>query len=59
MKIKIGEYTGFSELGINEAIQNALQKASEYIRVEVIETQSSWISEEKRSYQVIVSTFAN
>ena len=58
MKIKTGEYTGSSSSGINEAIQDALQKAGGQSCTEVIETRSSQIGEEKPHYQVIISTYA-
>ncbi|MDI9818958.1 MULTISPECIES: dodecin domain-containing protein [unclassified Legionella] len=58
MKLKTGEYTGSSDSGINEAIQNALQKAGEHTRIEVVETRSSHVGDDKRYYQVTVSTFA-
>ncbi|KTC87004.1 dodecin domain-containing protein [Legionella brunensis] len=59
MKIKTGEYTGSSNTGISEAIQNALAKASEHARIEIIETRSSQIGEDKRYYQVLLNTFAD
>lgn len=59
MKIKTGDYSGSSDLGINEAIQNALQEVPEPTKIKIVETRSSWIAEEKRYYQVIVSTFEN
>lgn len=59
MATKIGEYTGYSDSGINEAIQNALQKASEHKHIEIIETRSSQTGEDKRYYQVTISTFSD
>ena len=50
------EFTGHSENGLEEAIQDALSKAEEYQRVEVIETRSSFLSDEKRHYQVTLAT---
>ncbi|MBA4697477.1 MAG: hypothetical protein H2069_08855 [Legionella sp.] len=58
MKIKTGEYTGFSCSGITEAIQNALQKAGDHSSIEVVETLSTQVGRGKRYYQVLVSTFA-
>ncbi|WP_028372319.1 hypothetical protein [Legionella lansingensis] len=59
MKKKTGEYTGSSDLGLSDAIQDALQKAGEHTRIEIIETISSWINDDKRYYQVIINTFTN
>ncbi|WED42719.1 dodecin domain-containing protein [Legionella cardiaca] len=59
MKIKTGEYTGSSDSGITEAIQNALAKAGEHTRIEVVETRSSHIGENTRYYQVLISTFTD
>ena len=56
-KKKLGEFTGYSELGIDEAIQDALLKAGEYTRIEVIETRGSQIKEDSRQYQVTITTF--
>lgn len=55
---KIGYFTGYSTAGIQEAIQNALEKAGEYLHFEVVETSSCQAGEESRQYQVTLSTFA-
>lgn len=54
--IKPGDYTGYSKSGLNEAISNALQKAGDYQRIEVIETRSSHYSENTSDYQVTLTT---
>lgn len=59
MNRKIGDYTGFSESGITDAIENALLKADEHTRIEIIETRSSQVGDEVRRYQVVVSTFSD
>ena len=56
-KIKAGDFTGYSDAGLDEAIQDALDKAGEYVRVEVIETRGSHLEGEQRQYQVTVATF--
>lgn len=55
--IKTGEYTGYSNSGIDDAIQNALQKAGEHTHFEIIETRGSQIGENKRHYQVTITAF--
>lgn len=57
MKIKTGQYTGVSSRGINEAIEDALQKADQYAVVEVVETVSSQVGKDKPYYSVLVNTF--
>lgn len=52
-----GEYTGYSDSGIDEAIQNALRKAGEHTHFEIIETRGSQIGENKRHYQVTITAF--
>ena len=54
---KVGDFTGYSDSGINEAIQDALSKAGDYVRVEVIETRGSETKGNKRHYQVTIATF--
>lgn len=54
--IKTRDYTGYSELGLNHAIDDALQKAGEYKRIEVIETRSSHYEEDQKHYQVTITT---
>ncbi|KTD07931.1 hypothetical protein [Legionella jamestowniensis] len=59
MKIKTGDYTGSSNIGISEAIANALTKAGEPARIEIVETRSSHVGGDKRYYQVLLSTYAD
>ncbi len=54
---KIGDFTGYSDCGIDEAIQDALDKAGEYAHVEVVETRGSHIKGDHRQYQVTLTTF--
>lgn len=51
------EYTGHSETGIAEALQNALREVGEHKRFEVIETRGSQIGEDKTQYQVTIAAF--
>ncbi len=55
--IKAGEFTGYSDSGIDEAIQDALEKAGDYARVEVVETRGSQTKGSNRRYQVTLATF--
>ena len=45
-------FTGFSESGINDALQNALDNAGNPLHFEVIETQCSRDNNTYRQYQV-------
>ena len=54
---KTGDYIGYSESGIDDAIANALSKAGDCKRVEVIETRGSQIGEDQRQYQVTLAAF--
>jgi len=56
---KIGDFTGTSTSGINEAIDNALEQAGDHNHFEVVETSSSLCSEKNRHYQVTLSTFGD
>lgn len=56
-RIKTGDFTGYSELGIDEAIQDALEKAGDYVRVEVVETRGSQAKGNNRQYHVTLATF--
>lgn len=51
------DFTGYSETGIEEAIQDALNKAGNYVRVEVVETRGSQSKGDSRQYQVTLTTF--
>ncbi|WP_028389431.1 dodecin domain-containing protein [Legionella fairfieldensis] len=55
--IKKGDYTGYSDSGIDEAVQNALQKAGKHTHFEIIETRSSQIEKNTRHYQATVTAF--
>ncbi len=52
-----GYYTGYSQSGIDEAIENALQQAGEHSRCEIIETMGSQNHLDQKHYQVTVSTY--
>lgn len=54
---KQGDYTGTSSDGIHEAIENALEKAGEHARFEVVETTSLQGQENNRHYEVTLSTY--
>ncbi|WP_133128578.1 dodecin domain-containing protein [Legionella nagasakiensis] len=54
---KIGDFTGYSDSGIYEAVQNALEKAGEHAHFEVVETCCSQGGENDRQYQVTLTTF--
>ena len=49
------EYTGYSELSIDEAITDALEKVGKHRRVKVIETRSSQQGENQSQYQVTLT----
>ena len=55
--IKTGDFTGHSDSGIDEAIQDALEKAGDYARIEVVETRGSQTKGNNRCYQVTLATF--
>ena len=54
---KTGDYTGYSTSGIEEAIQNALLKAGDHNRYEIIETRGSQIGDNERHYHVTITAF--
>ena len=54
-KITAGDFTGYSDAGINEAIRNALEKAGNYTHVEVVETRGSQIKGYNRRYQATLA----
>ena len=56
---KTRDYTGYSDESIDEAVQNALQKAGEHSRFEVIETRGSQLNDNKRHYQIMLTTFSD
>ncbi|MBA3537508.1 MAG: dodecin domain-containing protein [Tatlockia sp.] len=55
--LKKGEYTGFSDSCIEDALNNALQKAGEHTHFEIIETRGSLINENKPNYQITITAF--
>lgn len=55
--IKKGDYTGYSTLGIYEAIQNALEQAGPYDRMEIVETLASQGKSGHRQYQATLIVF--
>lgn len=55
--IKLGDYTGYSETGIEEAVADALEQAGEHTRIEIVETRGSQAKGKHRHYQVTVATF--
>lgn len=55
--IKKGDYTGYSTLGIYEAIQNALDQAGKYVRIEVVETLASQGKSGHRQYRATLAIF--
>ncbi|TIE00219.1 hypothetical protein DIZ66_16455, partial [Legionella pneumophila] len=50
---------GFSESGIDDAIQNALKKAGNPTHFEVVETLGSQDSQSDRRYQVTLKTLSD
>lgn len=55
--LKKGDYTGFSDSCIEEALDNALQQAGEPNHFQIIETLGSFIIENKSQYQVTITAF--
>ena len=53
------DYTGYSEESLDEAITDALQKASKPSRFEVIETRSSRFVDDKCHYHVTLTAFSD
>lgn len=51
------DFIGYSDSGIDEAIQNALQQAGEHTRYEVVETCGSQVGDNKTQYQVTITAF--
>lgn len=52
-----GDYTGHSERDVAEAVMNALEKAGEQARLEVIELRGSIDPDSKSEYQVTLTGF--
>lgn len=55
---KIGDFIGYSNSDIHEAIKDALNKAGEHSHFEIIESQCSQANEDNRMYKVTLATFA-
>lgn len=54
---KAGDLTGYSNSGIDDAIQNALEKVKDRLRIEVVETRGSQERGGNRQYEVTLATF--
>ena len=54
---KVSDFTGHSTSGIDDAIKDALAKAGDYQRVEIIETRGSQTAGAQSCYQVTIATF--
>ena len=55
-KKAIEDITGYSNSGIDAAIQNALDKTGAHVCVKVVETCSSHIKDHHRQYHVTLAT---
>lgn len=55
--IKSKDYTGYSDIDLEDAITIALKKAQPYQHVKIIETKSSSTSIDVHRYQVTLTTF--
>ncbi|HAT9718996.1 TPA: hypothetical protein JBD64_14470 [Legionella pneumophila subsp. pneumophila] len=55
----IEDFTGFSESGIDDAIQNALKKAGNPTHFEVVETLGSQDRQSDRRYQATLKTLSD
>ena len=54
---KVSDFTGHSTSGIDDAIKDALAKAGDYQRVEIIETRGSQTGGDKSLFQVTLATY--
>lgn len=54
---KTEEFIGYSESGIAEAVDDALQKAGEHARIEVVETRGSKAKGDDQHYEVTLAAF--
>lgn len=52
----IEDFVGFSESGIDDAVQNALENAGNPMHYEVVETLGSQNNKTRRQYQVTLKT---
>ncbi|MFC3908233.1 hypothetical protein ACFORL_03980 [Legionella dresdenensis] len=55
--IKTEDHTGYSDTSLQDALQEALNKAKEYNQLMVVETRSSQMANDKRQYQVTLTTY--
>lgn len=55
--IKKGDYTGYSQVGIDDALQNALEKVGEHSHFEIVETLRSFNDENKSLFQITIAAF--
>lgn len=51
------DFTGYSHASIDEAIHNAVEKAGQHLRFEVIETRSQHDNAGRPHYQATITTF--
>lgn len=51
------DYTGYSEISLDAAIADALQKADKHQRLEVIETRSSHLPDNTARYHVTLTAY--
>lgn len=52
-----GYYIGYSQVGIEEAIENALQEAGEYTHCEILETLGIQDQQAQRHYKATVTAY--
>lgn len=57
MTRKKEDFTGYSDSGIDKAMEDALDKAGNPTQVEIVETRGSHINGDNRQYQVTLATF--
>lgn len=55
--IKKGDYTGYSHLGIVDALQNALEKVGEHSRFEIVQTLRAFNDDSKLLFQITITAF--
>ena len=55
--MKAGDFTGYSTAGIDDAIQDALAKAGDHVRIEVVETRGSQVKNDVSQYQATLAVF--
>ena len=57
IRMKAGDFTGYSTAGIDDAIQDALAKAGDHVRIEVVETRGSQVKNDVSQYQATLAVF--